>query len=332
MGCCTAKTNDTMDENLMNRVIKNIKDNLEANLVNQAALNLDLNNMFNKYNNSDINSNNNINNNININKTISEDIIRAYLGLLINLTNITNDQDKADIKDLLFSAMTMSSNDYFSFHVYLYRKLQGMNDYSIIKAVIERDLSLKNCMKRCRPLLIEVFDILKTQKIVNISDLSHDAFKKACQRRGVKMTDNQIQNYYKVLTMIPKEFDAKNGKIKKGFENNRNMKINIEKNINGIRTLMEEIIKGGYDYYNIDVNKFEDLCKNYEIKLEYFEIESIYNLFKNNYFEFIGYIDSVGKPRVKYDETLEMKSFKLDTMARIDSQPLPVVSKLSSVQ
>jgi hypothetical protein len=65
--------------------------------------------------------------------------------------------------------------------------------------------------------------------------------------------------------------------------------------------------------------------------MEYFEIEELYNLIQKYYFDFISYVDNVGvsKSIQKYDENLEIKSFKLDTMARIDSQPLPVVSKLS---
>lgn len=315
MGCCTARTNDIMDENLIKKVLTIIKDNLEANLVNQSALNLDLDNMLKKFQKED-------------NKNTPENIIRAYLELLLNLTNIINDQDKADIKDFLFSAMTISSNNFFSFHIFVFRKLQILGDYSIIKAVIERDLSLKNCMKRCRPLLIEVFDNLKSQKIINVSQLTHEEFKNACKRRGVKMTDNQIQNYYKVLTMVPKGYDGISNNIKKELEKNRNLKSNLQQNVNGINNLVEEIIKGGSNYINIDFNKFRDMCKDNEIKLEYFEIEEIYNLMQKNYFEFIRFIDFICKSYQKYDETLEIKSFKLDTMARIDSQPLPVVTKL----
>ena len=319
MGCCSARTNDIMDENFVNKVIKIIIDNLEANLVNQAAFNLDLDNMLKKYENYN-------------SKNKPEDIIRAYLELILNLTNITNDQYKADIKDFLFSSMNMSSNDFFSFHVLIYRKLQGINDYSITKAIIERDLSLKNSMKRCYPLLTEVFENLKSQKIINISQLSLDNLKKSFNRRGVKMTDNQLQNYHKILTMPPKNFDPITEKMKKDLEKHKNMKNNIEKNGNEIKSLMEEIIRGGTNYKNIDFEKFRDMCKSNDVKLEYFEIEEVYNLMQKNYFEFIAYIDNIGKPYHKYDESLEMKSFKLDTMARIDSQPLPVVNKLTKFQ
>ena len=42
-------------------------------------------------------------------------------------------------------------------------------------------------MKRSRPLIIDIFENLKKQKIINISDLSHDNFKIACERRGIKI-------------------------------------------------------------------------------------------------------------------------------------------------
>ena len=317
MGCCSVRTRDTMDEIFTNKVVKNIKDNLEANLVNQSMFNLDLENIRKKYENNN-------------DKITPENIISAYLELIINLANIKNEQDKADIKDLLFSAMTLSSKNFFSFHAMLYRKLQGINNYMNIKSIIERDLSLKNSMKRCRPLLIEVFDILKQQKIINISDLSQESFKKACQRRGIKMTENQIQNYYKVLILKPKDYEAISDKVKKEFEKQKELKNNIEKNGNEIKNLLEEIIKAG-NYVDIDFDKFREMCKNNLVNLEYFEIEELYNLMQKNYFDFISFIDNIGVSNKKYDENLEIKAFKLDTMARIDSQPLPIVSKLSQV-
>jgi len=319
MGCCAVRTNDIMDEVFSNKVIKTIKDNLEANLVNQSMLNMDLENKRKKFENKN-------------DKNTPENIIRAYLELILNLTNIKNDQDKADIKDLLFSAMNMSSNNFFSFHVMIYRKLQGLNDYANIKSIIERDLSLKNSMKRCRPLLVEVFDMLKLQQITNISQLTENNFKKLCQRRGIKMTENQIQNFYKVLIKRPKDYEAITDNLKKELDKNKNLKNNIEKNGNEIKNVMEELIKNGINYVNIDFDKFREICKNNEAKLEYFDVEELYNLIQKYYFDCISYIDNIGKPYIKYDENLEMKAFKLDTMARIDSQPLPVVSKLSQFQ
>ena len=87
----------------------------------------------------------------------------------------------------------------------------------------------------------------------------------------------------------------------------------------------------GIDYININLDVFVQMCKNNEIKLEDFEIENLFNLIQKNFFDCIRFIDRLDTTIVKYDENLEIKSFKLDVMARIDSQPLPVVSKLSQV-
>ena len=114
MGCLSVRTHDIMDENFKDNVIKKIKDNLEANLVNQTSLNLDLDNIYKKYEKF----------NNKKDEAAIDSIINAYLELFINLTNINNEQDKADIKQLLFSIMNISSNNYFYFHLTLYRKLQ----------------------------------------------------------------------------------------------------------------------------------------------------------------------------------------------------------------
>ena len=312
MGCLSVRTYDIVGENFTDKVIKKIKDNLEANLVNQTSLNLDLDNIYEK--------NKNFGNNkdeINIGN-----IINTYSNLLINLANISNEQDKADIKKLLFSIMNISSNNYFQFHLAIYRKLQCLNDYSNIKLIIERDSILKGIMKRSRPLIIDIFENLKKQKIINISDLSHDNFKKACERRGIKMDNNQILNYYKLIIMKPKDPEV---------INQNNLRNAIENNVNKIKSLIDEIIKMGIDYININLDVFVQMCKNNEIKLEDFEIENLFNLIQKNFFDFIRFIDRLDTTIVKYDENLEIKSFKLDVMARIDSQPLPVVSKLSQV-
>ena len=321
MGCLSVRTHDIISENFTDKVIKKIKDNLEANLVNQTSLNLDLDNIYEKNkkfgNNKD---------EINI-----DNIINTYSNLLINLANISNEQDKGDIKQLLFSIMNISSNNYFQFHLSIYRKLQCLNDYSNIKLIIERDSTLKGIMKRSRPLIIDIFENLKNQKIINISDLSHDNFKNACERRGIKMDNNQILNYYKLIIMKPKDPEVINQNIKIEFDKNKNLRNAIENNVNKIKSLIDEIIKMGIDYININLDVFVQMCKNNEIKLEDFEIENLFNLIQKNFFDFIRFIDRLDITIVKYDENLEIKSFKLDVMARIDSQPLPVVSKLSQV-
>ena len=103
-------------------------------------------------------------------------------------------------------------------------------------------------MKRSRPLIIDIFENLKNQKIINISDLSHDNFKKACERRGIKMDNNQILNYYKLIIMKPKDPEVINQNIKIEFDKNKNLRNAIENNVNKIKSLIDEIIKMGIDY------------------------------------------------------------------------------------
>ena len=310
---CEAKTKDILEDSLTEKILQNIHNNLEANLVNQSTLNLELINIYKKFGNKN---------------NTPENIIRAYCELLINLTKISSDQEKAEIKDLLFSFMNVSSNHFFQFYVILYRKLQGMKDYSNIKTEIDNDASIKNCIKRSHEILMEVFDILKLQKIIYISQLSNDKFKKAVERRGVKMKPNQITAYYKLLVMKPKEYSAINDIIRKELVEHKNMKKNIEKYGGEIKNLLENIIKERIDYENIDLESFNEMAKKFDVKLEYFELEEIYMLTQKNYLDFICLVDYLNKENVKYNETLEIKATKLDIIARIESQPLPVVKKL----
>ena len=310
---CEAKTKDILEDSLTEKILKNIHDNLEANLVNQSTLNLELKNIYKKFCNK---------------SNTPENIIRAYCELLLNLTKISNDQEKAEIKDLLFSFMNVSYNHFFQFYILLYRKLQGMKDYSNIKTEIENDASIKNCIKRSHEILKEVFDILKQQKIIYISQLTSDKFKKAVERRGVKMKPNQITAYYKLLVMKPKDYSAINDSIRKELVEHKNMKKNIEKYGEEIKNLLENIIKERIDYENIDLESFNEMAKKFDVELEYFELEEIYILMQKNYLDFICLVDYLIKENVKYDESLEIKATKLDIIARIESQPLPVVKKL----
>jgi hypothetical protein len=184
-------------------------------------------------------------------------------------------------------------------------------------------------MKRSRPLLIDIIDNLKLKNIINISELSLENFQKSCQWRGIKMNENQILNYYKLLKMRPKDYEVINQNLKIEFDKNKNMRNIIEKNLNEIKGVMEEMIKLGSDYINIELDKFIQICRNKEVKLENVEIENLFNLIQKYFFDFIKFIDSFNIDYYKYDEELEIKSFKLDAIARIESQPLPLVMKLS---
>ena len=282
---CSVKTKEILDESTIRQIIKNIHDNLEANLVNQSTLNLELNNLFKKFDNKDNNN--------------SEEILGGYYELLLNLTNISDEQEKADINNLLFSLMNMFQNNYFNFHVTIYRRLQGTRDYSNIKSTIERDLSLKAVIKRSKEILTEVFNILKLQSSIKISQLSRDKFSTAV-----------------------------NENIRKELNEHRNIRKNMADNMDSFKTLMEEMLREGNHYTNVNLENFGAMCKKFDINLEAPDIEEIFNLMQKYYFDFFCYIDYINTKPIKYDEYLEMKAFKLDTIARIDSQPLPAVKKL----
>ena len=211
---CNANTKDIMDESLCEQIIKNIKDNLEANLISQSTFNLELNNIYIK--NDDKNN-------------TPENIIKAYCDMLFNIAIISKEKEKTKIKELLSSLKDISYNNFYTFYIILYRKLQGLKDYSNIKSTIEKDLILKNCIKRNKQILLEVLENLKDQKIINVSQLSQETFQKACERRGVRMNSNQISNYFKVLNMKPNEYNGITENMRKEFNENKNLQKNIDK-------------------------------------------------------------------------------------------------------
>ena len=314
---CNANTKDAMNESLCEQIIRNIKDNLEANLINQFIFNLELNNIYKKTDDKN---------------NTPENIIQAYCDMLFNIANISKEKEKGKIKDLLLSLKNISFNNFYTFYIILYRKLQGLKDYTNIKSIIDDDLILKNCMKNNRQLLSKVIDNLKDQKIINVSQLSEDVFKKTCDKKGVKMNSNQISSYYKILIMKPNEYNGISENMKKEFNENKNLQQNIDKYETEFKNLIDQMVKEGINCENINFEKFNEMAKQNEIKLEPQEIEEIYKLIQKNILEFISYIDYMVQTQNKetYDETLEIKATKLDIIARIESQPLPVVKKLSN--
>ena len=314
---CNANTKDAMNESLCEQIIRNIKDNLEANLINQFTFNLELNNIYKKTDDKN---------------NTPENIIQAYCDMLFNIANISKEKEKGKIKDLLLSLKNISFNNFYTFYIILYHKLQGLKDYTNIKSIIDDDLILKNCMKNNRQLLSKVIDNLKDQKIINVSQLSEDVFKKTCDKKGVKMNSNQISSYYKILIMKPNEYNGISENMKKEFNENKNLQQNIDKYETEFKNLIDQMVKEGINCENINFEKFNEMAKQNEIKLEPQEIEEIYKLIQKNILEFISYIDYMVQTQNKetYDETLEIKATKLDIIARIESQPLPVVKKLSN--
>ena len=215
MGC---SSNDTVEENpLSEDVIQYIKNNLEGNLVKQTSLNAELNNVKIKFDN-------------NIEAT-PEQVVNEYSNLLINLTNTKTEKESNDIKELLTTAMKIVKNNYSSFYVLLFEKLQGLNDYSNIKASIDKDKELKDAINENNDLLIKVFEELEAMGITDISELQFDKFKELCQKYGVKMTDEQLKNYLKLFEEDPEDGLDVSQDIKQKLDGNPHLVELIEVNI-----------------------------------------------------------------------------------------------------
>ena len=149
MGCCSGDGEEVMEDPLSNEIIEYIRDRLEANLVKQTTLNAELNNIYKK---------------IQDNKNITpNEVIKEYGDLLITLTNTTTEKESNDIKTLLQDAMKLVNNNYSSFHIIIFEKLQGLKDYSNIKEILDKNPSLKKAIKDNSALLDEVFKDLKVK-------------------------------------------------------------------------------------------------------------------------------------------------------------------------
>ena len=314
MGCCSGDGEEVMEDPLSNEIIEYIRDRLEANLVKQTTLNAELNNIYKK---------------IQDNKNITPDeVIKEYGDLLITLTNTTTEKESNDIKTLLQDAMKLVNNNYSSFHIIIFEKLQGLKDYSNIKEILDKNPSLKKAIKDNSALLDEVFKDLKEQGITDISALTFEKFKEVCTKHGVKMTDEELKEYYKLLTTKPKDGIDISADIKNSLNANPNLKQAIGKNKNGFFKLINKINKEGIDVTKLSLEEFKKLCKECGIKLSDKEMEELYNLIQSNYLGFINYMYRMYGNKTIKEDNLMRKANKINTLASVDLQTLPVAQKL----
>jgi Ca2+-binding EF-hand superfamily protein len=314
MGCCSGDGEEVMEDPLSNEIIEYIRDRLEANLVKQTTLNAELNNIYKK---------------IQDNKNITPDeVIKEYGDLLITLTNTTTEKESNDIKTLLQDAMKLVNNNYSSFHIIIFEKLQGLKDYSKIKEILDKNPSLKKAIKDNSALLDEVFKDLKEQGITDISALTFEKFKEVCTKHGVKMTDEELKEYYKLLTTKPRDGIDISADIKNALNANPNLRQAIEKNKNGFFTLINQINKEGIDVTKLSLEEFKKLCKECGIKLSDKEMEELYNLIQSNYLGFINYMYRMYGNKTIKEDNLMRKANKINTLASVDLQTLPVAQKL----
>ena len=283
-------------------------------LIIQTTLNAELNNIYKK---------------IQDNKNIAPDeVIKEYSDLLITLTNTTTEKESNDIKQLLQDAMKLVNNNYSSFHIIIFEKLQGLKDYSNIKEILDKNPSLKKAIKENAALLEEVFKDLKSQGITDISTLSFEKFKEVCTKHGVKMTDEELKEYYKLLTTKPKEGIDISADIKNALNANPNLKQAIEKNKGMFFKLIDRINKEGIDVTKLSLEEFIKLCKECGIKLSDKELEEIYNLIQSNYLGFINYMYRMYGNKTISEDNLMRKANKINILASVDLQTLPVAQKL----
>jgi hypothetical protein len=248
--------------------------------------------------------------------------------LLINLTNTKTEKETNDIKELLTTAMKIVKNNFSSFYVLLFEKLQGLNDYSNVKVLIDKDKALKDAINENEDLLIKVFEELETLGITDISQLSFEKFKELCQKHGVKMTDEQLKNYLKLFDEEPEDgFDVAQD-IKQKLEGNPHLVELIEVNIVVLKKKMQKINREGIDVSTLTLEEYKKLCKESGVKLKDEEIEEIFILIQVNYIGLLCYMDKVENKTKRKKESLLSRARKINSLAKINLQILPVAQKL----
>jgi len=311
MGCCGTKEEE---DPLSQEVIDYLRDNLEANLVKQTTLNAELNNLKKKFEDKK--------------DATPDEVVKEYSDLLINLTNTKTEKESNDIRELLKNVMKLVNNNYSSFHAIIFEKLQGLKDYSNIKELIDKDQSLKDAIKENSDLLIEVFKDLEQQGITHISQLSFEKFKEVCQKHGVKMTDEQLKAYYNLLKEKPKKGEDISEDIKNKLKNNSSLQQSLEKNKDALKKLIKKISQEGIDVTKLSYDEFKKLCKDCGVKLTDSEMKELYDLINQNCPGLINYINNMDKKEEDDNDTLLRRAYKLNILANIDLQALPVAQKL----
>ena len=314
MGCSNNNSVDEKEDPLSEKLIEYIKNKLEGNLVKQTTLNAELNFIKIKYENNK--------------ETTSDQVVKEYSDLLINLTNTKTEKESNDIKELLTTAMKIVNNNYSSFYVLLFEKLQGLGDYSKLKSKIDKDKELKDAINENDELLIKVFEELEEQGITDISELPFEKFKELCQKHGVKMTDEQLKNYLKLLEEDPEEDLDISDDIKQKLEGNTHLIEIIEVNIIVLKKGIRKINREGINVSTLTLEDYKKLCKESGVKLTDKEIEEIFILIQINYVGLLCYMDKVEKKKKKKKDSLLSRARRINCLAKIDLQILPVASRL----
>ena len=314
MGCLGDKEEKEEEDPLSEKVFEYIRNNLEGNLVKQTTLNAELNSIKMKYENNS--------------EATPEQVVKEYSELLIRLTNTKTEKESNDIRGLLTNEMKLVNNNYTSFYIQLLEKLQGLNDYSSIKNSLDKDKELKDAINENEEALIKVFEELESHGITEMSELPFEKFKELCQKHGVKMTDEQLKKYLKLLGEDPEDDLDISEDIKQKLEGNPELIALIEVNVIVLKKKMQKINREGINVSTLTLEDYKKLCKESGVKLKEKEIEEIFVLIQINFVGFLCYMDKVEKKKKKKKESLLSRARKLHSLAKIDLQILPVASKL----
>ena len=158
--------------------------------------------------------------------------------------------------------------------------------------------------------------------------MSFEKFKELCQKHGVKMTDEQLKNYLKLFDEEPDDgFDVAQD-IKQKLEGNPHLVELIEVNIVVLKRKMQKINREGIDVSKLTLEEYKKLCKESGIKLKDEEIEEIFILIQVNYIGLLCYMDKVENKKKRKKESLLSRARKINSLAKINLQILPVAQKL----
>ena len=316
MGC--SNNNDTIEEEeqdpLSEKVIEYIKNQLEGNLVKQTTLNAELNSIKIKYENNK--------------EATPEEVVKDYSDLLINLTNTKTEKESNDIRELLTNAMKTVNNNYSSFYILLFEKLQGLGNYSNLKTMIDKDKELKDAINENDELLLKVIKELVEQGITDVSEVPFEKFKELCQKHGVKMSDDLLKRYLKSLEADPEDDLDISEDIKHQLEGNPHLIEIIEVNIIILKKKMQKMNREGINVSSLTLEEYKKLCKESGVKLKDKEIEEIFVLIQINYIGFLVYMDKVENKKKRKKESLLSRARRLHSLAKIELQILPVASRL----
>lgn len=304
MGCNVKESDGKISNLSKSNIINYIRDNLEGNMINQHIFNKELNYLFKRC--------------IIENKLEKDDIIDKYCDFIFTLINIKNQEKEERLKLLLNDQMELVEGNYLLFHLSIFETLQGLNDYTNIKIILDENPDIKKKIIENNEFLIDVIKDLAEQGIdflsVSIEDYNN-------------MSKDEVQFYIKLLSTEPKQGINITEKILNELGTDAINLIDI--NRSNFKNLINKISKERSNSNDLSLEEFKK-CLNFKNVGK--EIEKIYNCFKNDYFEFYHYIIIKNTNKIKIEKVgLERKARILGLIAKYDLEILPNAEKLEKI-